>query len=322
MPFRISDVTIFNTAVRNTRLNRYFLAQVQSQISSGKRINSLADDPSDARRILGLRSANARVDQFRQNIESARARLEPLESTLSSLTDILTRLRELAVSADIEVPQFDLIKPEVEQLYDEILRLANTRTIHGFMFAGFVTDAAPLTKVGNFVDGVVDEATPDPDVVYSGDAGSIRLQIGEATTIDVNIPGSAVFEGDFAAPPGTDPGRVNLFDIVREFRNRLEDPSNPAFAQPGPGEMIDDFDVALEQVLKVRGRIGANLNRLEITDSQLQSLGIVQEAERSSLEDLDLIAASTELAQRETIYQASLAVTARVLQPSLLDFLG
>jgi flagellar hook-associated protein 3 FlgL len=233
-----------------------------------------------------------------------------MESTLSSLTDVLTRLRELAVSADIEQPQFDLIKPEVEQLYDEMLQLANTRTIHGFMFAGFVTDAAPFTKVGNFVDGVVDEATPDPDVVYSGDTGVIRIQIGEATTIDVNIPGSAVFEGDFSAPPGTDPGRVHLFDIVREFRNRLEDPNNPAFAQPGPGEMIDEFDVALEQVLSVRGRIGANLNRL------------VQEAERSSLEDLDLIAASTELAQREIIYQASLAVTARVLQPSLLDFLG
>ena len=108
---------------------------------------------------------------------------------------------------------------------------------------------------------------------------------------------------------------------MREFRNRLEDPTNPAFAQPGPGEMIDDLDLALSQVLEVRGRIGASLNRLGITDSQLQSLEIFQEAERSTLEDVDLIAASTELAQRENIYQASLAGAARVLQPSLLDFL-
>ncbi len=321
MPFRISDATLFNTAVRNTRLNRFALAEIQAEISSGKRINSVADNPSDATRILDLRGASARLAQFRRNIDSARARLEPAESALASLTEILTRLRELAVSADIETPQFDLIKPEVEQLYDEMVQLANSRTSYGFMFGGFVTDASPFAKVGNFVDGVVDEATPDPDVVYSGDAGVVRIQIGEATSIEVNISGSAIFEGDFAAPAGTDPGRVNLFDVVREFRNRLEDPTNPAFAQPGPGEMIDDLDLALSQVLEVRGRIGASLNRLGITDSQLQSLEIFQEAERSTLEDVDLIAASTELAQRENIYQASLAVAARVLQPSLLDFL-
>ena len=237
------------------------------------------------------------------------------------MSDVLTRLRELAVSADVEEPQFDLIKPEVEQLYDQLLQLANTRTTYGFLFGGFTTDSSPFTKVGNFVDGVVDEVTPDPDVVYSGDSGVVRVQIGEATTIDVSVAGSAIFEGDFAAPAGTDPGRVNLFDLVREFRNRLEDPTNPAFAVPGVAEVIDDLDLAIDQVLELRGRTGASLNRLDITESQLQSLEIVQEAERSSLEDTDLIAASTELAQRENVYQASLAVTARVLQPSLLDFL-
>ncbi|MEE9281781.1 MAG: flagellar hook-associated protein FlgL [Myxococcota bacterium] len=321
MPFRISDATIFQTAVRNARLNRFSLAQIQAEIGSGKRINSLADDPSDARRILDLRSASASVAQFRRNVDSARARLEPAEAALASLTDSLTRLRELAVSADIEEPQFDLIKPEVEQLYDEMLQLANTRTTYGFIFGGFVTDAAPFTKVGDFVDGVVDEATPDPDVVYSGDGGIVRIQIGEATTIEVNVPGAAVFGGDFTAPAGTDPGRVDLFDVVREFRNRLEDPTDPAFAVPGPAEVIDDLDTALDQILELRARIGASLNRLDATESRLQSLEIVQEAERSRLEDVDFISASTKLAQRENIYQASLAVTARVLQPSLLDFL-
>ena len=321
MPFRISDATLFHNAVRNARLNRFSLAQIQAEISSGKRILSVGDAPSDAARILDLRSASARVEQFRRNIDSARSRLEPTEAALASVRDVLTRLRELAVSADVGEPQFDLIKPEVEQLYDQLLQLANTRTTHGFLFGGFTTDSSPFTKVGNFVDGVVDEATPDPDVVYSGDSGVVRVQIGEATSIDVSVAGSAIFEGDFAPPAGTDPGRANLFDLVREFRNRLEDPTNPAFAVPGVAEVIDDFDLAIDQVLELRGRTGANLNRLDITESQLQSLEIVQEAERSSLEDTDLIAASTELAQRENIYQASLAVTARVLQPSLLDFL-
>ena len=75
MAFRISDATIFNNAVRASRLNRFQLSQLQAQLSAGKRINSLADDPSDASRILNLRRADARLGQFERNIQSATARL-------------------------------------------------------------------------------------------------------------------------------------------------------------------------------------------------------------------------------------------------------
>ena len=67
---------------------------------------------------------------------------------------------------------------------------------------------------------------------------------------------------------------------------------------------------------------GATLNRLDITKSQLQSLNITLQTQRSAVEDVDIIAAATELASLENSYQASLAVTARVIQPSLLNFLG
>jgi flagellar hook-associated protein 3 FlgL len=74
-------------------------------------------------------------------------------------------------------------------------------------------------------------------------------------------------------------------------------------------------------VLEVRGGIGATLNRLDTTSSQIDTLKVTLETERSGLEDIDLVEASTRLASYETAYQASLQVTSRVIQPSLLNFL-
>jgi flagellar hook-associated protein 3 FlgL len=317
MGFRVSDATIFLNAVRYTRLNRFYLSQVQDQIGSGKRLNSLGDDPGDAARVLGLRRDAARLEQFERNVNAARTRLEPAENQLASLTDLLTRLRELAIAAGNPAysGELDKLQIEVEQRFDELFQIANTRFGDGYLFSGYRTDLPAYTKGGDFTPGLVDAV--NPTATYNGDANVLQIQIGEAALIDATVPGSVIFAGDFDGNGATDAGRVNLFDMVRELRNRLLDPTTG-----NPADLTGDIDLALTQVLEVRGRIGAMLNRLDTTEQQLEALQVALETERSALEDLDLVEASTRLASYETVYQASLAVTARVIQPSLLDFLG
>jgi flagellar hook-associated protein 3 FlgL len=317
MGFRVSDATIFLNAVRNARTSRFRLSEAQAQVSSGKRLISLGDDPSDAARVLRLRRIEARVEQFERNIDAARRRLEPTESALAGVSDVLTRLRELAVSVDIEdATQRHAVQTEVEELFDELVRLGNTRTVDGFLFGGFRSGAAPFVKTGDFVPGVADPASPA--IAYAGDANVVQIRVGEAAEIDAGVPGAAVFRGDADGNGAVDAGRVDVFALVRELRNRLQDPA----ALGRAADLVDELDVASTQVLEARGRIGASLNRLEATQNQLGGLAISLEAERGALEDVDLIQAATELASRERAYQASLAVTARVIQPSLLDFLG
>lgn len=319
MPFRISDSTIFNTAVRNTRLNRFELSQLQAQLSSGKRINSVADDPGDAAEILGLRRGLVQIEQYQRNIDSSRAALEPVETALNSLTNALTRLRELAVSADIEEGEFDKIQPEVEELFDEILATANTRVNGRYIFAGFASDSAAFTKVGSFVDGVVDTSVPpEPYASYDGDNGVIQIQIGESSTVNASVTGRIIFFGSSDGDDTPDTGNVDIFDTIRDLRNRLVDPAG----QGKPADLTAELDSALDQVLRVRGTVGATLNRVDMAESQLQSLEITLDTQRSALEDLDFISAASELASREQTFQATLAVTARVLQPTLLNFLS
>ncbi|MCP4006737.1 MAG: flagellar hook-associated protein 3 [bacterium] len=325
MAFRISDDTTFRNSVRNSRFARFELYKLQAQLSSGKRINSVSDDPSDASRILALRRSSAQVEQYMRNVDAATARLEPIEQVLSTVTDLLSHVRELTVSADTETPQFDLIKSEVEERFDELLGLANTHFGNGYLFGGFDSASAPFTQTGAFVEGTVDLV--NPAITFGGDSGVVKIQIGEGSTIDANVSGASVFMGDFDGDGSTDAGAVNLFALIRDVRNRLEDPTvagDPVFGgtNPGPSETLDDLDNAIDQILAIRGGVGGRLNRLITTSNQFEGLKITRAAERSTLEDLDIIAAASELSVRENTYQASLAVTARIIQPSLLDFLG
>ena len=316
MAFRVSDATMFANAVRSTRLNRFALSEIQNKLSSGKRVNSVGDDPIAATEILGLRRGIDRIEQYGRNIEGARGNLEHTESSLSSLTEVLIRLRELAVSADIEEDQFKNIKPEVEQLYDEVLRIANTAVAGRQIFAGFDTDTTPFTKTGVFTSGTVSSSVPA--VTYNGDNGVLAVQIGESTTVNSSVTGRVIFFGSADGDNTPDSGKVDIWAVLRDLRNRLEEPST----QGSPTDLTGNLDSALNQVLEVRGTVGATLNRLDIAAAQLENLEVSLRIQQSAIEDVDLISAATELANLENTFLASLAVTARVIQPSLLNFLG
>jgi flagellar hook-associated protein 3 FlgL len=320
MGYRISDATIFHNAVRNTRLNRFGLSQLQAQLGSGKRLLSVGDDPTSGARVLALRRTDARLDQLDRNIDAARRRLEPTESQLASLSGLLNRLRELAVDVDgvqqLAPDQRDQFRSEIEQRFEELFQISNARFADGYLFSGFRTDQETFTRGGGFVEGVVDAV--NPTATYNGDTNILQIQVSETSSVDASVPGAMVFGGDFDGDGATDAGRVNLFDVVRDFRNRLMDPALAG----SPLDVIDDLDAGINQVLQVRGSIGARLNRLDTTEAQIRELGVTLETQRSALEDLDLIEASSELASRENTFQASLAVTARVIQPSLLNFLS
>lgn len=317
MGFRISDTSIFANAIRSARLNRFDLSHLQAQLSAGKRITSLGDDASDAAEILGLRRSDRRLEQYERNIDAARQRLEPTEGALAGISNMLIDMRELTLRSQqpLEVLFKETI-PAVEQAFDEVLQVSNTRIGDSYLFAGFASDSPAFTQTGAFVPQTVDNTAPSG--TWNGDNGVIQIQVGDASNVNASIPGNKVFLGDFDGDGATDANRVDLFATLRELRNRLIDPAN----EGQPTEMTDAFDQAIEQIVEIRAEIGATLNRLDNTESQVQSLRINLEGRRSSIEDLDIIKAATDLANRENTYQASLAVTARVIQPSLLNFLS
>ena len=97
---RISTSLIFNNALRSIQTQQAALVRTQNELASGTKILTPADDPAGAKRLLDLRQSLGLNDQFQTNADAAVTRLTLEESTLSAVTNVLHRARELATQAN------------------------------------------------------------------------------------------------------------------------------------------------------------------------------------------------------------------------------
>jgi flagellar hook-associated protein 3 FlgL len=120
------------------------LSKTQKQVATGKRIFKPSEDPIGAAKVVDLKVNLQTIAQYQKNIEAARGRLSIEESILGGSTDILQRVRELAIAANNgsqtnETRNF--ISQEVDQLLGEMLDIANTTDGSGdYIFSGSKTN--------------------------------------------------------------------------------------------------------------------------------------------------------------------------------------
>lgn len=85
--------------------------------------------------------------------------------------------------------------------------------------------------------------------------------------------------------------------------------------------LLSDLDDDINNVLRIRADIGARTNRVELTSNRLDSDYISFTKLMSINEDVDVAETIMNLMNEENVYRASLSGGARVIQPSLIDFL-
>ncbi|MDY6971864.1 MAG: flagellar hook-associated protein FlgL [Thermodesulfobacteriota bacterium] len=297
---RVTNKLMADTVVNNLFKNTERLLRTQTMISSGKRINRPSDDPMGMSQVLGYRKTVSSIDQYEKNINHGVSWLGISDSALETVDSLLIRAKELAVNqaTDTATAETRLIAAEeVKNLYDQIMQLANSKSGNSYIFAGHKTDTSPYSRDNNF------------NATYNGDDGDIRIIIGENVEISINGKGIDIF--------GSGPGSaVDIFDILRDLNDGMEINDPDAIAA-----QIDLLSDCLDQVLKARADVGAELNRLESTANYWGEFKLNVTKMLSETEDADFTKAVTELATQEAIYEASLGATSMMIQPTLINFL-
>ncbi len=159
------------------------LAEIQGQVSSGKRISTAADDPAGAAQGLLLQQGLDRLENFGTNAETARRRLSLEEDSLAGATDTLNRIRELSIQAANGTQTNEsraAIAAEAKELLTGLLNIANAQDGEGrYLFAGNLVQTRPFVQSGG--------------VQYAGDTGVRSQRVADARTVQENDAGSAVF---------------------------------------------------------------------------------------------------------------------------------
>ena len=143
---RITNSMLTNNLLRNMYANLRGLESAQDRLSSQKEVRCPSDDPVSVVSSLALRSDLGEVEQFQRNISDAQAWFEVTEGALGNATDVLQRVRDLAVyGATDTIPQESrqALANEVRQLQEQLIQIANTTHGSRYIFGGTRTNEAP-----------------------------------------------------------------------------------------------------------------------------------------------------------------------------------
>lgn len=214
MSMRISTSTFHDVGYRTIAKNQTDLLKLQNQFSSGKRINSAADDPVGAMRAAELNAAKSVNDQFNRNQLYAQNSLGFLDGIVGDIDDVMQTMRETLVAAGngaLSPADKKSLGIQLRSKLDELLRLSNSKDESGrHIFAGFSDASTPFNLVGGIL-------------TYQGDNGVRQLPVSATTNVPLNISGSELFldvrSGNgviqtAAAPGNTGTGLINGGSVV------------------------------------------------------------------------------------------------------------
>lgn len=182
---RISTLQIYQSGLNNITNAQTGLAKTQEQVSSGKRIQTAADDPPGMALNDRLIQERELLEQYQRNIDVAERDLELEESQLDSTQNLMVRFKELVIQAGdgaLSKSELGSLISEASAIRDQLLGIMNTRSANGeYLFAGGQGFTQP------FVDSSLGA------VEYQGDQRERELEIAAGVDVQVRDTGRELF---------------------------------------------------------------------------------------------------------------------------------
>ena len=296
---RIGDIAQ-SELINNQMLQAQTRARItQAQIGSGKVADRYRELAPDAERLINVKQIVEQNRQFQENIALTQNKLTVMESAVSSLFDVASRVKVLALQR-INDPDTipGLASKEFENLLDQSVNLLNDDMNGRYLFGGSQTGRPPVELDPAFVAFGSADTT-----YYQGD----DLTINARVDVDVDVISSMSAE------------REGFQELIGGIRGLIN------------GDILDD-EVVLEDSLGLindsLGKIADYQSELGIRQAQMDRIHeshldaeVYLENRISEIEDIDITEAITRLSQDQIVLESSMATIARLNQLSLVDYL-
>jgi len=300
--FRVTHNSLVNQSIDATQERFRKLADAQREVSTGKSIERVSQDPRRGSAIIDLQSRIGRGEQYLRNAQTAKHDLQTAESVAQQTNDLLTRVRSLSLRvANGSLSESDkvAIAGQVDQELNELLRIANQKSGRRHVFGG---DELPYTTglddAGKIVSIEASTATSrEPNEVILGDGERLKAGIAAGDIFEYG-------EGE------------NMFDLVLSLRNSIESNDNE-----GVTAAVGGLDEALDSLEASTALIGTRIAAVQNTNDRLETAKLESTQAMSELADADVVDSISRYNQEEAYYQMSLQVSARIMQKSLLSFI-
>jgi flagellar hook-associated protein 3 FlgL len=306
---RITTAYAFESSLNTLQRRQSQLSETQQQLTSGKRVLKASDDPAAAATAERARATLARSEAQGRALDASRNAMQLTESALGDAAELMQQAREVMVGAGNGTYSDSdrlAMAEHLKGLRNDLLAVANRSDGAGrYLFGGQGSDRPPLRD------------TPT-GVVFDGLAGQLNAAAGEATPLAVDGQ-SAWLQ---ATDPATGATNLSVFGALDQAVADLETPGRTsAQVATTVATGLGQLDAAASNLSRWRTRAGESLNRIDGIESRLSQTKLDAERQRSTAEDLDMVAGISEFQSRQSGYDAALKTYSMVQRMSLFDYL-
>lgn len=303
----------------NALASRQF--NLQSQVSTGLRVQSASDDPAAMANTLALIAKKNADTQYAQNISTQQDRANLIYGVVQALQVTVSNAGELATSAvngtanNSAANQSTLngYATTVNTMIEDTVKQANTKdTVAGnYLFGGTASGAAPFS--------VTRDANGDiTGVTYNGTSTVNQSEIGEGLTASVDVPGVNT-SGTGAPGLITDSqSGADLLNHLISLRDNLKSGNLTAITSTdSPNIQKDENNIAAQATNN-----GVVQSRLNAAASFISNDSTSLDKSISNQSSADLVQTMVQLNQAQNGYQAALQSSAKIMQMSILNYIS
>jgi flagellar hook-associated protein 3 FlgL len=287
---RITQGILTNNSLRNLSNSYKNMDTYMQQLSTGKKITRPSQDPVTAMKGVGYRGNLMEIEQYERNISEAFTWIEAADDALGKANEALQRMRELTVDAanETNTPESRAaIAAEMKELKNHLASIGNTQAGDKYIFNGKKTEQQPVELPNTFPTN------------YE----SVNIEVSYGFNLEISTDTTKLFS-------------VANFGEIDKLITAVEQGNTDDI-----NTQLGKLDDVISEFQGGRTMLGARQNRIDLIDERLSTQEVIANRIISDNEDVNIEVVITQLKTQEAIHRAALGVGARVMQPSLLDFL-
>ncbi len=318
---RISTAARYNLLTADIQKNEANYNRITQQLASGKKITSISDDPIAAVNIINTNRQLGQIETFNNNVAMGMKELDTLDDLMDLAGSYLSSAWDKAAQANngtYGVSSLKALKTEIDEITKTMVDLANTEFNGNYMFAGANTKLLPY------------EMTDDGKILYTGTPHDNPDYVRQTEVADgvfevINTTGDVVFgwykdENDYSGVMGALKVLSNSIQEVIDAKE-AKDPTAETAGYDKMRSTMDMFQQSLNEITTEQTKFGGVYNRLEMTESTLETNNENLTGYLSQIQEVDIAKAVSDWYQAQYAYQASLQVAAQTMNMSLLNYI-
>lgn len=345
---RVTNQMMSTSYLKDLNRNLNNLNTLQTQLTTGKEINKASDNPFKTARIMQMYSDISANKQYNENIKDTISWLDTTDTALNQLGSTSQRIRELMVSSGNAIYGSDekkAIKNEINQLINQTAQILNTSFDGKYIFGGTKSLSKPVgvekDSNGNNIlvfkdadgnsfneegkayikntNGTIERdangnlkveanSKPEYENLLKQMKSSLSVEVSNGVNMDYNVCAPNIL----ISKKGT-----NAMKLLNDVVNNLDKENSSEVLNNN----LADMDLFIANINNIRGEVGSKQNRMETAKTQNEDQNSSMKEILSKTEDVDMAEKTIELATLQSVYVASLQVSAAIIQKSLVDFI-